>query len=138
MTMLMVLTAMIVAAGCGGSGKDIESVERCLKDMKLSVEKSPDTDKDVEDGVFATTDLAGIAAKGSDAKSDEFTFAMAAHVKDESKVGDFQKESKEFAKTASADGKLEFKTGTDGTYVWVAGGAKGSDAYRDALGCVEP
>jgi hypothetical protein len=136
--MLMVLTATIVAAGCGSDGKDIESVTSCLEGLKLSVEASPDDDKDVEEGVFATTDLAALASKDAGKEPDEFTFAMAAHVKDVSKVEDFQKESEEFAKTASADGKLEFKTGTDGTYVWVAGGAKGSDSFKDARGCVEP
>lgn len=142
MMMLMVLTATLVAAGCGGSsGKDIASVKSCLKDLKLSVEEAPDTDNDVKEGVFATTDLTALAADGGKdaAKApEEFTFAMAAHVKDASKVKDFQKESEEFAKTASSDGKLEFETGVDGTYVWVAGGAKGSAAFDDARGCVKP
>lgn len=124
------ILAALVAAGCGTDGKEIDDVTSCLKDAKLTVEDLP-KDKDVTEGVFATTDL----TKVEDA---EFTFALAAHVKTDAAVTNFQDESKKFADTAGADQKLDFETGVDGRYVWVAGGAKDTDDFTDARACVEP
>ena len=124
------LIAMLVASGCGAEGKEIADVKSCLSKAKLKAEDLP-KDKDVETGVFATTDLAKV-------EDEEFTFALAAHVKSEEAVKQFQQESKEFSKTAGADQKLDFETGVDGTYVWVAGGAKDTDDFKDARACVEP
>lgn len=124
------LLAMLVATGCGAEGKDIKDVKACLGKVKLKTEDLP-KDKDVETGVFATTDLAKV-------KEEEFTFALAAHVKSEDAVKQFQDESKAFSKTAGTDKKLDFETGVDGRYVWVAGGAKDTDDFKDARACVKP
>ena len=105
-------------------------MKACLKDAKLTVEDLP-KDKDVKSGVFATTDLTKV-------EDEEFTFALAAHVKTDDAVKNFQDESTKFAETAGADQKLDFETGVDGRYVWVAGGAKDTDDFKDARACVEP
>ena len=124
------LLAMLVATGCGADGKEMQDVKACLKDAKLTVEDLP-KDKDVKSGVFATTDLTKV-------EDEEFTFALAAHVKTDDAVKNFQDESTKFAETAGADQKLDFETGVDGRYVWVAGGAKDTDDFKDARACVEP
>ena len=129
----------LLAAGCGGSGKDIGGVRSCLEDLKLTVESSPEDDADVKEGVFATTDLsAGIADSSKDTTDQEFTFALAAIVKDKDSVDKFEAKSKDFAKSASSDGKLEFESGTHGDYVWVAGGEQGSDSFDKVKDCVKP
>lgn len=124
------LLAMLVATGCGSEGKEMSDVKACLKNAKLTVEDLP-KDTDVETGVFATTDLTKV-------EDEEFTFALAAHVKSEKAVKSFQDKSTEFSETAGADQKLDFETGTDGRYVWVAGGAKDTDDFTDARACVKP
>lgn len=126
----MLLPIMLVVGGCGADGKDIQEVKACLKGANLTVEELP-KDTDVTTGVFATTDLTKV-------EDEEFTFALAAHVKSDEAVKNFQKESTEFATTAGADKKLDFETGVDGRYVWVAGGAKDTDDFKDARACVEP
>lgn len=129
----------VLAAGCGGSSTSIPDVKTCLEKLDLNVEASPKDDKDVKEGVFATTDLsAGLTGGSKDTSGQEFTFALAAIVKDQDSVKAFEKKSTEFAKSASSDGKLEFESGTDGDYVWVAGGEQGSDAFDDVKACVKP
>jgi hypothetical protein len=130
--LVVVLSAALLAAGCGSGGKDIADVKSCLKKLDMTVEGAPKDDKDVREGVFATSNLTG------DDAAKDFTFAMAANVKDEDRIEDFEKQSKDFGKSAAADGKLEIKSGSDGEYVWVAGGAKGSGTLDDARDCVEP
>lgn len=127
---ILPLIAMLVAAGCGADGKEMKDVKACLKDAKLTVEDLP-KDKDVTTGVFGTTDLTKV-------EDEEFTFALAAHVKSDEAVKNFQDESKKFAETAGADQKLDFETGVHGRYVWVAGGAKDTDDFKDARSCVKP
>jgi hypothetical protein len=129
-TIVLSCSVALLAAGCGSEGKEIEDVKSCLAEVKLTVEDLP-KDKDVTSGVFATTDLTKV-------EDEEFTFALAAHVKSDGAVKQFQDESKDFSKTAGADQKLDFETGVDGRYVWVAGGAKDTDDYKDARACVEP
>lgn len=128
--LVLPVLAMLLASGCGAEGRDIADVKACLGKVDLKVENLP-KDKDVETGVFATTDLAKV-------KEEEFTFALAAHVKSEKAVSQFQDESKAFSKTAGADKKLDFETGVDGKYVWVAGGAKSTKDFKDARACVKP
>ena len=127
---LPVLATALFAAGCGSDGKDIADVKSCLKDAKLKVEDLKE-DKDVKSGVFASTDLTKV-------EDGEFTFAMAAHVTSESAIKEFKKESEAFRKTSGAEDKLDFETGVDGKYAWVAGGAKDTDDYKDARACVKP
>ncbi len=126
----VVLLASIVAAGCGSEGKDIADVTACLKEAKLVVEPiDPQKDKDVESGVFATTDFSKL-------DDPDFRFAMAAHVTSEAAIERFQKKSSEFAKEAGDD--IDFTTGVDGRYAWVAGGAKGNDDIPTIRECVKP
>jgi hypothetical protein len=128
---LLVSSSLLVLAGCGGGGTpDIAEVRTCLEKLDLKVEDPPAKDNEVEEGVFATTDLA-TAAEG------EFTFAMAAIVKDEGSVKTFQDEAKKLTDAIAEDDKIKVETGTDGTYVWVAGGAE-EQAIKDVRGCVEP
>ena len=140
----VILVAALVASGCGGSGKDIADVQSCLKKLELDVQKLP-ADKDVESGVFATSKLPGAAPivpaadKGDDgAATDEFTFALAAHVKSDKAVDQFQKDSEEFGKASSTDDKLDVRSGSDARYVWVVGGDSSTDSFKDAKDCVEP
>lgn len=129
---LAVCGATMVAAGCGGGTKSIADVQSCLKGVKgLTVDKAPASDKGVDEGVFATTDL----SKGAEG---DFTMAMAAVVKADKDVKTFQDQSKEFAAADKSDKKFAVKTGVDGKYVWVVGGASDSDTFKEARDCVEP
>lgn len=131
--LLLVPVLVLLAAGCGGgSGKEISEVRACLDDLELTVEGPQEKDKDiVEEGVFASTDL----TKAADG---EFAFALAAIVKDDDAIKKFQKDSEAFSRTAEEDEKLDFQTGVDGKYVWVAGGSTEDDTYADARKCVKP
>ena len=135
-TTIVIAAAALLAAGCGGT-PDIDEVSGCLEGLGLTVEPANEDDPQVETGVFATTDLAG-ASQDPESDAAEFTFALAAVVKDEDSIDTFEDQSREFAESASEGGKLEFESGTDGRYVWVAGGEQGSDAFDDAKDCVQP
>lgn len=128
--LIVLLFAAAFVAGCGEDGKTVKDVRSCLSGLELTVEALP-KDSSVSSGVFATTDLTKV-------DKEEFTFALAAHVKSDKAVKQFQDESEEFAKSAGADQKLDFETGVDGRYVWVAGGAKDTDDFKAARGCVKP
>lgn len=131
-TCAVLAVAALVAAGCGGGTKDIAEVEKCLKDAGFQVEAFTKEDKKVSDGVFATTDL----TKGD---RDNFAFAVAATVKSEDTVDEFQKDTEEFSKTLSVgEQKLKIDSGTEDKYVWVVGGAKQDDLYDKARSCVAP
>lgn len=132
-TIAAALAGALVVAGCAGSGeKDIAEVEACLQDAGLKVEAFNERDKKVEEGVFATTDL----TKGD---RDEFAFAVAARVKSEETVEEFQKDTEEFSKTLSVgEQKLRIDSGAEDRYVWVVGGAKQDGAYDEARDCVAP
>lgn len=134
----LVFVAALVAAGCGSGGTDIADVRGCLDELGLKVEAPPEGDTDIEEGVFATSNLAAAAGDAESGGDAEFTFAMAAIVPDEEARTTFEDQSRSFATSVSEDGKLEFDSGIDGDYVWVAGGEKGSDAFGDVRGCVEP
>lgn len=139
MFVMVVLFAALLATGCGGDGggdgKDITDVRACLKKLDLKVEAPPQDDKDVEDGVFATTDL----TKG---EPTDLTVALAAVAKSDKAVERFQKESEDFSKTLSVGngkaGELSVESDSDGRYVWVVAGAKDNDTFTDARGCVKP
>ena len=130
---LLLLPATLIAAGCGGGGTpEIKDVSSCLKELGLMVEQPKTNDKDVEEGVFATTDI----SKG-DVKN--LTIALAATAKTDAAVKEFEKESKDFAKQDfGGESKLTVDSGTSGRYVWVVAGAKGSDGFKDARDCVQP
>ena len=130
LAMSLIATVAFVAAGCGSDGKDIADVKACLKKAGLTVEEL-DKDKDVKSGVFASTDLSKV-------EDGEFTFAMAAHVTSDKAITEFKKESEDFRKSSGATDKLDFETGVDGKYAWVAGGAKSTKDYKDARACVKP
>jgi hypothetical protein len=127
---LLVSSSLLIAAGCGSGTPDIAETRTCLEKLNLTVEDPPAKDNEVKEGVFATTDLTK-AAEG------EFTFAMAAIVKDEGSVKTFEDEAKKLADAIAEDDKIKVETGTDGTYVWVAGGAD-DKAIKSVRGCVEP
>lgn len=130
-TVLLIAFTVVVAAGCGSEGRDIGEARACLEKLGLNVDSPAKSDKDVEEGLFATSDF-------EQAGEGDFTFAVAAHVRNEAAVERFQQESREFSKSVSADDKLQIESGTDGSYVWVAGGSADSDAVSDARDCVEP
>jgi hypothetical protein len=132
---LLVLAALSVAAfasGCGGA-KDVAEVKSCLKDLKLNVDSAGKTDKKVEEGVFATSDL----TKG-DAK--DITIAVAARVKKDGTVKEFEKDNTAFAdqlKKSERGKDLKVESGTEGRYVWVVMGDASNDTYKKAKDCVE-
>lgn len=134
---LILVAATVVTAGCGGE-TDIADVRTCLEELGLNVEAPPEGDTDIEDGVFATSNLEAAGADEEAAADAEFTFAMAAIVPEEKARTTFEDQSKTFASSVDEDGKLEFDSGIDGEYVWVAGGETGSDSFDDVRGCVEP
>jgi hypothetical protein len=131
-TVLTVLLVSLFAAGCGGS-KDISEVSSCLKDAKLDVENAKKIDEKVKEGVFATSDL-----KKGDAK--DITIAVAAIVKSDDTIKDFEKQNKDFvdqlAKSDSGKG-LKVESGTDDRYVWVVMGNPDKDGFKKAKDCVE-
>lgn len=129
-TASVLLLAVLLATGCGSEGRDIDEARSCLEGLGLTVDAPAESDKDVEEGLFATSDF-------KQAGEGEFTFAMAAHVRNEAAVKRFQEESREFTESVTEDDKLEIETGTDGSYVWVAGGSADSDAVAEARACVE-
>jgi hypothetical protein len=143
--MMVLLGCALLAAGCGGTddGRDIASVRACLEGLGLNVEAPPADDEDVEEGVFATTDLSAASGPGDgenegEAAEAEFTFALAAIVTSEEARTRFREESSQFAETTDQDGRLSFESGSEGNYVWVAGGERDSDQFDEVLGCVKP
>ena len=127
----LLLLASFVAAGCGSSEKDISEVRSCLKDAGMKVSKFPEKEQNVEDGVFATTDL----SQGTQSK---LTLAIAAYVKSEKTVDKFQKDVKDFSKALSVgEQKLIIDSDVDGKYVWVVTGASEDKVYKDAIACVD-
>jgi hypothetical protein len=126
---LLVLAAFLVA-GCGGP-PSLKDVEQCLKDEKLTVERaSSKNDADVKEGVSAR----------SSAESRELTIALAATAKSKDKVKEFTKRFKETTDGLSGQqsAQFQFKSGSDGLYVWAAAGSKDSKKYDAALACVQP
>ncbi|MEO6866944.1 MAG: hypothetical protein ABI200_02880, partial [Gaiellales bacterium] len=118
---------------CSSDPPEIKDVTKCLKDLKLNVEDAPGDDKDVREGVFASTD---VTAAGADPT--KLTIALAALAKNDKAVKEFEKESKNFSKElAKSDGeKVEIESGTDGNYVWVVMGDKKDKTYAKAKDCV--
>jgi hypothetical protein len=127
----LLVLASFVAAGCGSSSKDIGEVRSCLKDAGMKVSKFPEKEQQVDEGVFATTDL----SKGTQSK---LTLAIAAYVKSEKTVDKFQKDVKDFSKALSVgEQKLVIDSDVDGRYVWVVTGASEDKVYKDAIACVD-
>ncbi len=129
--MAIVAVAALATTGCGSSGKDLADVKPCLTKLGMKVESSPKSDSDVRKGLFAATDI-------TDSNVKDFTFVMAAYVKNEDRIKEFKEKSETFAKDAASDGKLKVESGVDGDYVWVVGGAKGGEVFDDARDCVKP
>lgn len=129
----LVAVAAALAAGCDAGGPpEMSEVRSCLEAAKLKVESFSESDKKVSEGVFATTDL-------STGERGRFTFAVAAIVKSEQTVDEFQRDTKRFSETLSVgEQKLEIDSGTEDRYVWVVGGAKQDDSYDAARACVAP
>jgi hypothetical protein len=138
-TSLALVAIALVAAGCGSSTPDIASVGDCLEEAGLTVEAPPTGDADVEEGVFATSAVTGAeAGEDPEASSSEFVFALAAIVPKEESRSRFVEQSAAFAESADDEGKLDFDSGTDGEYVWVAGGEAGAEGVEAARDCVKP
>lgn len=130
-TIALVLLASFVAAGCAGAAKNVSDVRSCLKRAGMKVSKFPAREKQVDEGVFATTDL----TTGNQAR---FTLAVAAYVKSEKTVDKFQKDVKDFSKALSVgEQKLVIDSDVDGRYVWVVTGASEDKVYKDAIACVD-
>ena len=130
-SLLLLLVATVVATGCSAGAKEISDVRACLKDAGMKVEPFEKAEEEVREGVFATTDL----AKGD---HDTFTLAVAAYVKSEKTVDEFQKDVKDFSKALQVGKrKLVIDSDVDGDYVWVVTGAKEDKLFKDAVACVE-
>lgn len=130
-TLAVLAIASLVAAGCGGSGKDIKGVSSCLKDAKFKTERAKKDDPQVEDGVSGMT---------SSKDQGELAIALAATVKKQGDVKKFEKKVGELTdqlKQQDKD-KYQFKNGTDGKYVWVVAGVKKSKTFDKGLACVQP
>ncbi len=135
-TIVVIAAATLLASGCGGT-PEISTVSGCLEELGLNVEPSGADEPLVEEGVFAVTDLAAPTEDPAAATS-ELTFGLAAVAVDDEAVTKFRDKAKEFGETTAKGGDVEFESGTDGRYVWVAGGAKGSEAFEDVRDCVRP
>lgn len=131
-TIALVAVLALAVAGCGGGTKDIAEVQACLEKAGMSVDPVEKGDEKVSEGVFATTDL----SKGGD----DLTLAVAAIVKSEETVDEFEQDTKEFSKSLSVgEQKLKIDSGTEGRYVWVVTGATKDDSvYDKARDCVQP
>jgi hypothetical protein len=126
---IILATAALIAAGCGGSSMSISDVETCLKEAGLTVERAKDDDPSVIDGV---TGITGI-------EEGKLTVALAAEAKSQEKVDDFKKDNKAFTDKLKQDNKkFQVVSGSDGTFVWLVGGAKNDKTYEAARKCVEP
>ena len=127
---LLVLFAAILATGCAAGKQEIKDVKSCLEDAGMKVEAFPKSEKKVKEGVLATTDL----SKG-DQKS--FTLAVAAYVKSEKTVDEFEKDVKDFSDALSVGKrKLVIESDVDGDYVWVVTGVKEDKVFKAAIDCV--
>jgi hypothetical protein len=130
-TLAVLALATVVAAGCGGSGKDIKEVSSCLKDAKFKTERAGKDDPQVADGVSGLT---------SSKDQGELAIALAATVKKQGDVKKFEKKVGELIdqlKQQKKD-KYQFRKGTDGKYVWVVAGVKGAKTFDKGLACVQP
>jgi hypothetical protein len=128
--LLLVLFASLVATGCAAGKKEIPDVKSCLKDAGMKVEPFDKTEKQVKEGVFATTDL----TKGD---HDTFTLAVAAYVKNEKTVDEFKDDVKDFSDALSVGKrKLVIDSDVDGDYVWVVTGVKEDKVFKAAVDCV--
>lgn len=127
---LIIIATVLLAAGCGGGGKDIKNVTSCLKDAKLTTQNAKKGDKDVEEGVF------GVSA---DVKNPQDTvIAVAAIAKSDKAVKDFKKDAKKQYADLKDDEKKSVETGTDGRYVWVVAGNTKSASFKKSRDCVKP
>lgn len=126
----VLIVATVVFAGCAGGPPKIAEVRSCLEKVGLEVNDPMKDDKFVESGVFATT-------KVGDSKV-PFAFAMAAVVPKKSAQEKFLTQSKEYLQRTKSEGKLDFSSGIEGDYVWVAGGEKGADTVNRVRKCVKP
>lgn len=107
-------------------GKNIADVRQCLDAIiGLKTELAPANDNDVGDGVI-----------GSSEDMTHFVFAVAAHAKSEQGAKDALRTFASAAKGGGDQGQT--KSGTEGRYVWVVAGLKGSATFAHALDCVIP
>lgn len=128
---LVLAATLAVATGCSSGGPPtIKEASACLEKLGLEVNPPLEEDPFVEDGVFATSKLGDADVP--------FAFAMAAIVPKADAREDFVRDSKAYLERTEGEGKLDFASGTDGQYVWVAGGEKDAETLDDVRRCVEP
>lgn len=121
-----VSAAALIASGCAGGAKSIKDVKSCLKKVGgMKLESAEKNRKEVKEGVFAshfdTKDPTNVLV------------AIAADVKSSKDVKKFNKEVKAASKQ---DKKMKVSSGSDGTYVWMVAGKKGSK-FTKAEDCVK-
>lgn len=145
---LALLLVALALAGCSadsvGGAPSVADAQACLKDelegAEIEMTTDKDEDKQVVEGVFATNGVGGAGSGAAAAAEDDFVMAIAAEVRKESTVEEFEKDTKAFTETLDQGGKerLTVKSGTDGNYVWVVAGATGAEEFDAAIGCVKP